>query len=659
MADDFGKHGQMRYSDHDQVEDLALFGTSDPLVGKILDGRWSVLKLFGEGSMSTVYQAEHLQSGEYVVLKILNQQISTNASNVKRFDATSREIIGLRHPRIAKFLDIHLDDRGSVFLVLENLPGESLEDVLAKTGHLPTHKTIEIFSQVCEALEYGHEDNVLHRDLKPSNIILLENNRHKDEVKLADYGVAKLLSDDSDDPRASGYITRSKEVFGSPMYMSPEQCMGKRLDPRSDIYSLGCVMYETLTGKPPFVGKNVLETAYKHMNEPPKQLVPDGSSDRVLTRLQTVIFKALNKDPSERYQSISQIKSDLSLMLSGSEEEWNANTYALKKMPKLKGKKQQVKKESSGKPWVSFEVAVIGSVSLIIILVVVVWAFSFLNPEATETSKFNNDEIWLAKPSNKVQESGEFGVQEDTAHGELSRVERETGADSKEYAKALATLISVYVKNGRWTDSITNLKTLVETYKKLGDDQSLSEAYKQLAFSYFNENQLDDAANYATQAVDLMDKIQRPDAYKLIPLQILGDISLQKKDMTKAESIYKRLFEYTIKEKTTDAVNYVMCEFRLSDVYRREGKLDLAEKGFKDGIEVIDSVIRQQSPVLAKAYYCLGLTYAAENKNTEADQYFHKALLLLRQLSDGMSGVWQQRLLESSKKTMRRYSMAY
>jgi eukaryotic-like serine/threonine-protein kinase len=333
MADEFGNfQAGLHHSAQDPSPDLALFGSSDPLVGKILDGRWNVLKLLGEGSMSTVYQAEHLQSGEYVVLKILNQQISTNAANVKRFDATSREIIGLRHPRIAKFLDIHLDDRGSVFLVLENLPGESLEDMLAKSGHLPTHRTVEIFTQVCEALEYGHEDDVLHRDLKPSNIILLDNHKQKDEVKLADYGVAKLLGDDTEDPRNSGYITRSKEVFGSPMYMSPEQCMGKKLDPRSDIYSLGCVMYETLTGKPPFVGKNVLETAYKHMNEPPKPLVPDRSTDKILNRLQTVIFKALAKDPNERYQSVSHMKADFALMLSGTDEEWNANTYALKKI---------------------------------------------------------------------------------------------------------------------------------------------------------------------------------------------------------------------------------------------------------------------------------------------------------------------------------------
>ena len=168
-----------------------------------------------------------------------------------------------------------------------------------------------MFFQVCEGLEYAHEQDILHRDLKPSNIMLVETGGLSEEVKLVDFGVARLLSDDSDDSKSSGYITRTREVFGSPMYMSPEQCMGKKLDGRSDMYSLGCVMYETLTGKPPFVGKNVLETAYKHMNELPKTFASDRPADRIMARLEAVIFKCLAKDPNDRYQSIPQLRSDL------------------------------------------------------------------------------------------------------------------------------------------------------------------------------------------------------------------------------------------------------------------------------------------------------------------------------------------------------------
>jgi serine/threonine protein kinase len=651
MADEFGNfQAGLHQSAQDPSPDLALFGSSDPLVGKILDGRWNVLKLLGEGSMSTVYQAEHLQSGEYVVLKILNQQISTNAANVKRFDATSREIIGLRHPRIAKFLDIHLDDRGSVFLVLENLPGESLEDMLAKSGHLPTYRTVEIFTQVCEALEYGHEDDVLHQDLKPSNIILLDNHKQKDEVKLVDYGVAKLLGDDSEDPRNSGYITRSKEVFGSPMYMSSEQCMGKKLDPRSDIYSLGCIMYETLTGKPPFVGKNVLETAYKQMNEPPKPLVADRSADKVLNRLQTVIFKALAKDPNERYQSISHMKSDLALMLSGTDEEWNTNTFALKKITKLKGKPAKNKKESSARAWFSFEAAVIAGVSLIIVLVVVAFSFSFLNPENTETVKFNDDSIWLANHTITQGEGSDYQIQQETAKSELTRAEKDTGTGSAEYAKATNTLVGVYQKNGHLPEATQYLKILVELYKKNGNERQLGETNKLLAMTYLNQNMLNEAEAAAKDSVEELERSKSLHTSLWVPLQILGDIYLQKKDLKKADEVYTKLHALTMEEKTVDQINFVMCEFRLADVYRREGKLKEAEAAFKDGIEICDTAIRQESIPEAKAYYCMGLTLAAANRNTDAEKYFKMAVGTLQRLSDSANGAGNVEFLKAAKK---------
>jgi len=125
-----------------------LFGTEDPLIGKVLDGRWKLVQFLGEGTMSRAYKAEHLQTGEFVVLKMLHKHISINTANIRRFDAASREVMSLRHQRVAKMLDIHLDSEGEIFLVMEYLPGESLEEVLAKVGHLPVHRTIEIFSQV-------------------------------------------------------------------------------------------------------------------------------------------------------------------------------------------------------------------------------------------------------------------------------------------------------------------------------------------------------------------------------------------------------------------------------------------------------------------------------------------------------------------------------
>ncbi len=234
-------------------------------------------------------------------------------------------------------------------LLSNNLLVKVSSPLLAKSGHLSPDQAIDVFFQVCEGLEYAHEQDILHRDLKPSNIMLVETGGLSEEVKLVDFGVARLLSDDSDDSKNSGYITRTREVFGSPMYMSPEQCMGKKLDGRSDMYSLGCVMYETLTGKPPFVGKNVLETAYKHMNELPKTFASDRPADRIMARLEAVIFKCLAKDPNDRYQSIPQLRSDLQSLPVASEVDWQATSYAVQKQAKSKKKNKEKGAEASGK----------------------------------------------------------------------------------------------------------------------------------------------------------------------------------------------------------------------------------------------------------------------------------------------------------------------
>ncbi len=628
MAEEIGKP--------DAAKDLSLFeGQSDhPLVGKVLDSRWKILKFLGEGSMSVVYQAEHLQSGELVVLKVLHHHPSVNTSRIRRFDTVAKQIIGLRHPRITRFLDIHLEKSGEIYLVLESVPGESLEEQLAKTGHLPTYRTIEIFTQVCEALEYAHDDNVLHRDLKPSNIILVDSGKIKDDVKVSDFGVAQLLVDDGEDVKTSSYITRTKEVLGSPMYMSPEQCMGKKLDQRSDIYSFGCVLYESLTGKPPFVGKNVLETAYKHMNETPKPIAPDITQDKVLPRLEAVIFKALAKDPNDRYQSVTELKSDLSILSSASEPDWVANTFAQKKTGKLQGKKRgSTAATPATRRWLSFEAAAIGGVALVIIVVVVIWAFQFLTIDPNESRAFNNDLLWVVTDRTKVVEQPDFPAVEEAARTELFRAEHDSGKESKDYANALRNLAGVYVRSGHWSDATPLLMHLSTIYKKLKLDTLLGECYVQIAYVQFMEGQLKEAETNAQLAVLNLEQKRLPPQLLEVPLEILGDIYSSSNNMARAEEIYTKLFALCEPNKTTDTSGFIKAAAKLGDIYRRENKLQQAEDLYAQSIDVYRSVNNRDSPFIAKALYGMGLVLQQENKNREAEADFHEAQAVCNHLA--------------------------
>lgn len=661
-------------------DNISLFGNADPLIGNVLGGRWEVLAFIGEGSMSSAYKARDVQTGTRVVLKMLHQHLVANNKNLKRFEQRAKTFMMLMNEKVARVFDVQLTPEGGVFIVVEQLLGESLEDLLAKSGHLSADHAIDVFMQVCEGLEYAHDQDVLHRDLKPSNIMLVETGGLTQDVKLVDFGVAKLLSEESDDVRSSGYITRTREVFGSPMYMSPEQCMGKRLDGRSDIYSLGCVMYETLTGKPPFVGKNVLETAYKHMNEQPKSFSSDRPADRALGRFESVIFKCLAKDPNERYQSVSQLKSDLQMMPIASELDWTSGSYALQKLTKAKAKGKPVKEKGSGgvgmpdlsgllsglsgislpsfgggKKFISFEVGIFVGVSLLLAIVVGVWSFTFIGQENQEYPDFNNDLLWVVREKRTPAPPPNFGTQEEAAKIDLSTIENEKGVDSREYAIALYNLGKLYLGAGRWSDAVTNLSKLIETTKKTGAPAGLPTEYANLSFAYFMAGQTQEAELAATNAMEEAERAGlSSQPVVLTPLKVLGDIYSQKNQLDKATDVYEKLYNIVEPRKYQAAQEFQYAAAWLGDVYRRQDKLDYAERYYRQALEMTKNSGNYQNLFTVKVLYGLGMVLAKEGNNKEAEQCFREGLPMAQQMAgprSAIAGAMKKRLTEVLWKT--------
>jgi serine/threonine protein kinase len=633
------------------MSEVSLFGNVDPLVGKTLAGRWEILEFLGEGSMSGVYRARDQQTGTRVVIKMLHQHLVANNKNLKRFEQRAKGTLSLMHEKIGRVIDVQLTAEGNVFLVVEELRGESLEDVLAKSGHLSADQAVDVFIQVCEGLEYAHEQDVLHRDLKPSNIVILESGGLSQDVKLVDFGIAKLLSEESDDVKTSGYITRTREVFGSPMYMSPEQCMGKKLDGRSDVYSLGCVMYETLTGKPPFVGKNVLETAYKHMNEAPKPIAADRPGERALTRFESIIFKCLSKDPNDRYQSVSQLRTDLEALPTATEVDWMANAYALKKATKAK-KREKAKRA----PVVSFEVLVFAGASLLLAIVVGVWSFSFLGQENQDYPTFNNDMLWVVKGRPQPAEIPDFGSREEAAKMDVATIEKEKGSNCREYSTALWNLTRLYIQAGHWSDAALDMHKLIETTKKVGGPIDVPTAYAQLAYAYFMQTQLQDAEVAATNSLEEAERAGLNSTLVIqTPLNVLGDIHSQKGELDKATDDYEKLYNVIEPRKLLHPVDFSHAAARLGDVYRRQDKLDYAERYYRQALETVrNSSPRSDDPSLVKILYGLGLVLEKEGNYKESEEDFREALPLARKIfgeRSAMAGACKKELTETLWKT--------
>ncbi|MBI4534198.1 MAG: serine/threonine protein kinase, partial [Candidatus Melainabacteria bacterium] len=279
---------------------------SKALIGSVLADRYEILCLVGEGGMSVVYKGRHQLMDRLVAVKMLKAHLVSNPSILKRFQQEAKAISYLTHPNIVSVFDFGILPQP--YLVMDYLQGISLDDLIEESKGLKVERAIHIFGQICNALTHAHQKGLIHRDLKPGNIMLVRSEDEDDFVKIVDFGIAKLMPWAQQDFQK---LTQTGEAFGSPVYMSPEQCLAEELDNRSDIYSLGCVMYETLTGRPPLVGSQVLETMYKHLNATPVALGAIRPDLCFAESLEKIVLKCLRKKPEERYQSMKELKEDL------------------------------------------------------------------------------------------------------------------------------------------------------------------------------------------------------------------------------------------------------------------------------------------------------------------------------------------------------------
>ncbi len=308
-----GAKNQFFESDDDDDDDDSVDELRDTrshlvptLLGQTLDNQYEIVSLIGKGGMSFVYKAKHLLMKKTVAIKTLLPHLSLNAISLQRFQQEAQAASNLKHPNIIAVHNFGTTPDGEPYLVMDYVEGSSIADELENNGHIPVDRAVDIFIQVADALAHAHQRGIIHRDLKPSNILLLEKDGQKDHVNIVDFGIAKMLPQDGAEAVS---LTQTGEVFGSPLYMSPEQCRGDKLDNRADIYSMGCLMYETLVGRPAISGDNTMEVLYNHLHEVPAPM--KAPLTYIPPQLEKIVFKTLAKDPAQRYQNMTQLRDEL------------------------------------------------------------------------------------------------------------------------------------------------------------------------------------------------------------------------------------------------------------------------------------------------------------------------------------------------------------
>lgn len=289
------------------------------LVGSMIGGKYQIIEYLGHGGMSTVYKARQQPIEKIVAIKLLLAHLSRDQESVQRFFREAKAAGQISHPNVVQVFDFGITADQQPYLVMDFVEGKNLEDILDERKKLSYQEAIPIFIEVCSGLAAAHERGIVHRDIKPSNIVIEHLDGGGQKVRIVDFGIAKMIDADTQ------HLTKTGEVFGSPLYMSPEQCEGQTLDGRSDIYGLGVVFYQTLCGKPPLVGQSALETMRKHMVELPESLQKDPDAGDIPLELENVIFKMMAKDRDKRYASTAELKHDLQRIIDGHSEVFSSN----------------------------------------------------------------------------------------------------------------------------------------------------------------------------------------------------------------------------------------------------------------------------------------------------------------------------------------------
>ncbi|MDE3052761.1 MAG: serine/threonine protein kinase, partial [Gemmatimonadota bacterium] len=284
---------------------------SDPLIGQIIADRYHVTALIGEGGMGRVYVAEHVRMGRKSALKVMSPALKATADAITRFNREAANASRINHPNVAAIYDFGETADGLLYLAMEFVEGETLHALVNREGRLPVARAAQIAKGAADALAAAHHLGIIHRDLKPDNIMLTRQLDGGDWVKVVDFGIAKAVGGEGTGGSGGQTVTTIGVSLGTPEYMSPEQLAGEKLDPRTDVYSLGLVLFNMLTGDLPYPKLTSKETLVRRLTSRPASLAQVRPDVAWPPAVQAVLDRALDPEPERRYQNVAELGRDV------------------------------------------------------------------------------------------------------------------------------------------------------------------------------------------------------------------------------------------------------------------------------------------------------------------------------------------------------------
>ena len=284
------------------------------LVGREIGGRFRILAKLGEGGMGAVYRGEQMSLKRRVAIKLLHPDLSKDPALVRRFNAEAELVAKLSHPNTVNIYDFGQDRDGLLFIAMEYLEGRSLRQVCTTEGPLPVRRALHIIGQVAASISDAHHHGIIHRDLKPDNVMLTERGRDRDVVRVLDFGIAKLRDEQK---QTQNPMTQKGDLVGTPQYMAPEQIKGERVDGRTDVYAIGTILYEMVTGRLPFEGPTVMAILSRHLLDTPEAPTVRRPDLRLPPAIDALVMQMLAKDPAHRIASMDAVGERIAQLAAG------------------------------------------------------------------------------------------------------------------------------------------------------------------------------------------------------------------------------------------------------------------------------------------------------------------------------------------------------
>lgn len=577
-------------------------GRTDKLLGTTLAEHFEIISLLGEGGMSVVYKARDILIDRIVAIKLLREHLVGRDVNLARFQQEAKAASHLSHPNIITIFEFGVTSDDQPYLVMDYLEGISLGEMIQKEKQVPVDRALHIFSQICDALGFAHQKKVIHRDLKPSNVMLTTEGEDADRVKIVDFGIAKMLPGGEFEGQR---LTQTGEVFGSPVYMSPEQCTGQTLDARSDIYAMGCVMYETLCGRPPFVGGNPLETMYLRLADPPAPFDPEL---RVPKALEHIVLITLAKEPDQRYQTMGELKAELDKLKDGAGRSTGL-LESLKRSVRLK----QVRQTKKALPME----AILGVVAL---MMMVAGFFSIrLLSEPGAADSVASSASWKQhyNEGQKALDRGEL-PQAETEMSQAVKQAEKFGELDRRFVTSLEKLSSIYKSEDK-KEEAEEIDQRVATIKQ---EQALGESGESDA----NVTELADLT--LSLAPKVIEKDKWAQYQKLTEkLNHLAMLLIKQQDYDKAEELLKKALEIektTLGDNNPNVARTVSCLAALYDT--KKGRFDDALPLYEQAVAIRSKALGSEHPEVAGSLSDLAALYAEQGKYQKAEELYKHAL---------------------------------